>query len=123
MDAKKYLFSGITMSAELDSNFENERRFITIGGYVYINGKSYSITKYRKAHPINNETIKFYFHIYSIPNYFLTDDLDIHENDCTEYVYVGDISDYVNLEYEIKRHIPEFDFNKLIPIWKTNAPM
>lgn len=123
MDAKKHLSSGITMSAELDSNSVTVRSFLTVGGYVYINGKSFSLAKYRKEHPIDNEKIKFYFHIYSIPNYFIDDDLDVHENDCIEYFYAGDIGGYENLEHEIKKHIPEFDLNKLMPIWKTKAPM
>lgn len=123
MDVKRYLFSGATMSAELEPNSENERRFITVHGYIDINGASYSIAKYRKEYPINRENIKFYFLLYSVPSYFIDDDLDVHEEDCTEYVYIGDISDYENLECLVKRNIPEFNFDKLIPIWKTNAPM
>lgn len=36
MDAKMYLFSGVTMSAELEANAKTERRFITVGGYIDI---------------------------------------------------------------------------------------
>ncbi len=123
MDAKMYLFSGVTMSAELEANAKTERRFITVGGYIDIGGRTFSISNYRKKYPINKEDIKFYFHIYSIPNYFIDDDLDVHENDCIEYIYVGDINGYENLECEIKKHIPQFDVDSLISMWKTDAPI
>ena len=103
MDAKMYLFSGVTMSAELEANAKTERRFITVGGYIDIGGRTFSISNYRKKYPINKEDIKFYFHIYSIPNYFIDDDLDVHENDCIEYIYVEILLVNENLECEIKK--------------------
>ena len=49
--------------------------------------------------------------------------LTMNENDCIEYIYVGDINGYENLECEIKKHIPQFDVDSLIPMWKTDAPI
>ena len=42
MDAKMYLFSGVTMSAELEANAKTERRFITVGGYIDIGGRTFT---------------------------------------------------------------------------------
>ena len=50
MDAKMYLFSGVTMSAELEANAKTERRFITVGGYIDIGGRTFSISNYRKKY-------------------------------------------------------------------------
>ena len=46
MDAKMYLFSGVTMSAELEANAKTERRFITVDGYIDIGGRTFSISNY-----------------------------------------------------------------------------
>ena len=92
-------------------------------GIIDIGGRTFSISNYRKKYPINKEDIKFYFHIYSIPNYFIDDDLDVHENDCIEYIYVGDINGYENLECEIQKAHSTFDVDSLIPMWKTDAPI
>ena len=49
------LFSGVTMSAELEANAKTERRFITVGGYIDIGGRTFSISNYRKKYPINKK--------------------------------------------------------------------
>lgn len=125
MTAKEYLFSGIILSSELETIFNSTRRFITVSSYIEYKNKSFLIPEFRKKYltTISEENVKYYFHIYTISDYFISDNLDIHENDCMEYYYHGEINNFEDLVESIKKVIPNFNINALVPIWKTDAPM
>lgn len=113
------LSTGVKLATELKSSNDNLRKFLTVLGYSYNNGKIIMLDKYINNKSLNN--IFFELRCYEISVDYLNYNWDITEENLESEIYLDDIKGVESLEKELLNYIK--DFSVLLPEWNCENPL
>ena len=105
---------GIKLATELESDNCNTRKFLTVQGYSYDEGKVVGLKKVLSSNILNN--IYFELRCYELSIDYYTNNWDVTEDEFLNEIYLDDIKGIEALETELSAFLG--DFSVLKPEWE-----
>ena len=116
----KYLVTGVTLAAEINSSNSNLRGFISIFAYQYNEfGEFLALDKFLKR--VDGEELFFVLRKFEVTKEHMDNGWDTSDDDLINSIYIEDIKGIKNIETEILKYIE--DISVLEPEWKCDIPL